>query len=203
MHVRRATGGALAAACFSLVSCVTASYQPPAAAPEAIAEAVVVRAPYDRVWRALSSHVATPHFRIESRDPKKGAVVASFRPSNVAAYIDCGAFIAHRGGPFFEGPWVGYAERYLRAQFEGHVRVAVERAGAGATRVRVTIRYVFGTPPQYAGRAFAPPQNWIFDSGNSATVDVHVPAPGTVPARTCRPTGAAERELLAAVGAPQ
>jgi hypothetical protein len=61
--------------------------------------------------------------------------------------------------------------------------------GVDAANVRVTARYTFTVPG-------SPAQVFSFDTGSGQTLQLANPLLGTLPFRTCRPTGRIEMMVL-------
>lgn len=150
---------------------------------------LVLERSFDDVWTALVEHVGSTFFAIDSFGKDSGLMTLTFGSSNVSQFIDCG-WLKTQNLANFDGPAIMALEREARStSFTGRMNIVVKRESPTSTRIRVNARYVY----QAIGQKFAP--TWTFDSNGSATQRVGVTYV------TCRPTNAAEREVLMGVSA--
>lgn len=178
--------GPLAALALLTGGCATHpayNYQPPPPVAELQNERLV-RQPYDRVWTSLVDYASATFFGIGTYEKASGLMTLTFGERNAQAFVDCGT-VSEDGGP----PEPYAASRPLR--LNGRLNLFVQPISPNETRVRVTARY----------QVTFSDLNWVFTSTTSDTQRSNQAMPGTHPARTCRSTLAAEREVLGAIDA--
>jgi hypothetical protein len=155
-------------------------------------------------YGVIENHKVTqPHFAnlwanlqlqsLKSRNihqPKQSGLMSlSFSASPVELYVDCGTIAVSGAQPEASEPYVRFVERNFGARLEGKANVLARAVGADASNVRVTARYTFTVPG-------SPVQVFAFDTGSGQTLHVANPLAGTLPYRTCRPTGRIEMMVL-------
>jgi hypothetical protein len=177
-----------------LAGCAPGNYAAPTAAPKRDNERVVPLG-FDAAWTRLIDHASQTFFVIDNVAKESGLLTLSFGSDNPAKFIDCGqvkaAWTAASGGGW-TGPYAEYARIYLGGTLTGKMNILLQEVDANSTKLRVTARYVFTTPPQRGASG----EVWAFDSGGVAAVQVSGAMPGTEPTRVCQPTGVAEAEIL-------
>jgi hypothetical protein len=148
------------------------------------------QAGFDPTWGALVDFASSRFFSIQQVEKASGLVSLSFSASPLEMYVDCGTIVINGVQEGAPEPYIRYAERNFGARLEGKVNVFARSPGGDATTVRVTARYMLTIPGGGAEQVFA------FDTGSGHTVQVPNALAGTLPYRTCRPTGRIEMMVL-------
>lgn len=177
-----------------LTACATGSYTPPVASVEMKQHERIVNKPFDETWTSLVDYASRAFFSIDTFEKASGLMTLSFGSSEPWRYIDCGQFKAQAASKVIDMPYVKYVTERRQGKLDGRMNILVKPVGAN-TLVRVNARYIYIVPAQPS----IPAHSWTFDSGGEATVTIPDPVPGSIPTRTCRPTYAAEKEILEAV----
>jgi hypothetical protein len=182
----------LAVGVLALTGCATAVYTPPVDRTGIASSDRTYQASVDATWGALVDFASSRFFSIQHVEKASGLMSLSFSASPVELYVDCGTITvsgAQQGSP---EPYVRYLERSFGARLEGRANVLARASGADASSVRVTARYTFTVPGSPGSSA----QVFSFDTGSGQTLQVANPLVGTLPFRTCRPTGRIEMMIL-------
>jgi hypothetical protein len=187
--------GTILAIAGGVLSGCASSYQAPAS-PPTISNEKIVALPFDDAWDRLVDHVSESFFVIDNVAKESGLLTLSYSVDRPSRLIDCGHVTkpGNLAGGAWDGPYADYLATRGNARLGGKMNVLVKRVDGGSTKVRVTARYVFDLPATVQTAAEA----WTFDTGGADTHNVINPLPGTEASRTCRPTGAAEAEILKA-----
>jgi len=179
----------LAVGVLALTGCATAVYTPPVDRAGLVSSDRTYQAGVDSTWGALVDFASSRFFSIQHVEKASGLMSLSFSATPVELYVDCGTITvssAQQGSP---EPYVRYLERNFGARLEGRANVLARAVGVDAANVRVTARYTFTVPG-------SPAQVFSFDTGSGQTLQLANPLLGTLPFRTCRPTGRIEMMVL-------
>lgn len=179
-----------------LTACATGTYTPPQAPTQPNQYERVVNRPFDETWTSLIDYTSGAFFAIDKFEKASGLMTLSFGSSEPWRFIDCGQMKAQAAAKSVDMPYAQFLTEQYGAKLDGRMNILAKPLESRKTLVRVNARYIFMTPAQQNFLA----QSWTFDSGSQATVTVAKPIAGTIPTRTCRPTYAAEKAVLDAVG---
>ena len=154
---------------------------------------VVIDESFDETWGKVIDYSSSTFFSIDNFEKESGLLTLEFGGSDPSSFIDCGNFEAKSPKVNYNGSYVGYLETYANGNLAGKMNISIKPVSETKTRVRVNARYIFS-----AIMPTNPPSSykWVFDTGSSKTLIVQNNAPGTSPRRTCKPTYAAESNII-------
>lgn len=193
--------GSILAAALSLSGCVAGAYTPPTAETSPPHPEREIQKSFDDTWAALVDHTSKAFFGIDRFEKASGLMTLSFSSAEAERFIDCGHMKASSNHPLYpfsaDMPYAQYLQTYRSGQLTGKMNLVVKSLGPTRTLVRVNVRYIFSTPPIF--EQGIPVQTWTFDSSGQSTIVVAKAIQRTKDTRTCRPTFAAELEILNAL----
>lgn len=141
----------------------------------------------DDVWDALIDYAAHAFFAIDSYERDSGLMTVSFT-ATPETYVDCGMWTAN-------GQTLLYVDRpSFHFDLDGTMNIRVVERSPNRTTLSVNARYILtmSDPAYPLGRTV-----WSFDTGSvHRHTKIRNLSLGTLPYRTCRPTGVAETLVL-------
>ena len=193
---------------FLLTSCaatVSQTYTPPTL--QNYSNSIVFDNSKEEVWKALVNSASSSFFAIKNFEKDSGLMTLDFGASNPEDFVNCGTWT---GGGFNNANYITRNKASgISMSLSGVMNLLVLENGENQTTLRVNARYILsmtGSRMQYnyvTGSSYAVPTNdtFSFDSGGSDSVAITNAAVGTIPTRTCAPTGLAEKQIVDSVTA--
>lgn len=180
---------------WALSACATGTYTAPGKHDSLYDRERIVYKSFDETWGSLVEYTSKAFFGIDNVEKSSGLITLSFGSSEPERFIDCGHFKFEGTGRLAElnsdSSYVEFLRIRYGATFAGKMNLFVKAIQPNETMVRVNARYVLSVPRE---------ETYAFDSGGESTLKLRNPIDGTPPTRTCRPTYAAEKAVLEALG---
>jgi hypothetical protein len=169
-------------------------YRPPdpeAPVPQLFVE---VDRPFGEVWRFL-----VEGFGATDKEQTVGLMTFPFGSvEDMTKYADCGRLDRRQ----FKGPFLDYLREVSEGQFRGRIDLRVGKTVEGRSKISLHARYTVSASSKNVDGFTPQTYSWAFASGGSATVRARRwVSGGKWVFRTCRPTYAAEREILDVIAA--
>tara|TARA_Y100000992_G_scaffold271445_1_gene212372 strand:- start:265 stop:885 length:621 start_codon:yes stop_codon:yes gene_type:complete len=155
---------------------------------------------FDDVWDGVIDYATESFFAISSYEKDSGLMTLSFT-STPENYVDCGKWIVN-------GTVNDYVQ-FMRLRpgtsvtLNGIMNLRVVERSEGKTTLTSNARYIlnitnsgFSYDLNYNRVPYSYSDTWTFDSRSIERLAISNPAAGTIPFRTCGPTGVAEQAIL-------
>ena len=197
MKTNRLISSMLIIVMFTVIGCISGSYEPPTYKSSKEKYQTVINVPYDKVWSQLIQYTAQTFFAIDNYEKASGLITLSFGVSTPEKFITGGHWEYRDLRPAkqidFSGDYVKFASMYNRGELSGRMNIVVTEMNKGKTKIRVNARYIFNTMVK-SGRQLT----WSFDTGGCDTIKLSnlVATPGTGNYRTICPTYKAENTII-------
>jgi hypothetical protein len=156
----------------------------------------------DEVWAALVDSASGSFFAIKNFERDSGLMTLDFGSSRPEDFVDCGTWT---GGGYVDANYILRNKGSgLSMSLSGVMNLLVLELDENKTSLRVNARYILnmnGSRVSYnymTGASYSVPtlDTFTFDSNGSDSIMISNPALGTIPSRTCTPTGLAERQIV-------
>ena len=176
----------------ALTACASGNYTPPA--PPAFEVQRTATLPLEQAWQTVLAGAPALGYQVRETDRQAGTITFNFGRDNPGKYVDCGDFRGSTGSTSFNGKWLNWVTTTRKAQLTGLMQITLQALDENQTQASVRAGYALTLPasiaPGFAGADFA------FATDSSDTVAITDILAGGQPNRTCRPSGAAEKEIL-------
>ena len=163
-------------------------------------KSVTFNEPFDVVWDGVIDYATESFFAISSYEKDSGLMTLSFT-STPENYVDCGKWIVN-------GTVNDYVQ-FMRLRpgtsvtLNGVMNLRVVERSEGQTTLTSNARYIlnitqsgFSYDLNYNRVPYSYSDTYTFDSRSVEKLAISNPTAGTIPFRTCGPTGAAEQAIL-------